>query len=80
MLIRSASSFALNRHYNDDDSEIKITWPDVEAGLKEMTKNKKVSKRKIISETIQYHVKRIFNQSKFKKDKYRTLEQILYDK
>jgi len=74
-VLRSASSFAINRYY-DDDTEIKITWPDIEAGLKEMKKNIKVSKRKIISETFQYHFKRIFNQSK---DKYRTLEQILYD-
>ena len=77
-VLRSASSFALNRYYGDD-TEIKITWPDIEAGLKEMKKNKKVSKRKIISETLQYHFKRVFNQSKFKNDKYRTLEQILYD-
>jgi vesicle-fusing ATPase len=77
-VLRSASSFALNRYYGDD-TEIKITWPDIEAGLKEMKKNKKVSKRKIISETLQYHFKRVFNQSKIKKDEYRTLEQILYD-
>ena len=75
-LLRSASSFAVNRYYNED-TKIYIKWNDIENALIEMKNSKRVSKRKIIIETINYNLQKLFNPSKLKR--IRTLEQILYD-
>jgi len=76
-LLRSACSFAVNRYHNDNDNKIEIKWNDIELAIKEMKNTKSISKRKIITETIDHHFQRVFKPMKIKYS--RKLEDILYD-
>ena len=75
-LLRSACSFAVNRFHNED-TKIEIKWIDIEEAIKEMRNTKRISKRKIIYETISHQFQRVFKPIKI--NYTRKLEDILYD-
>ena len=54
-LLRSASSYAIDRYHNQQ-GEIHVQWNDIQSAIKEMSKVKRVSIRKVLYEKIKYYL------------------------